>query len=125
MLCPVAGPTSFTDTWGAPRGNGRTHKGVDMMAASGTPVVNPVAGVVEHRGNSLGGESFHLYGNNGNYYYGTHMSGYASSGTLPAGTVVGYVGSSGNASTPHLHFEIHPGGQGNAVNPYPATRAAC
>ncbi|MDH3706915.1 MAG: hypothetical protein OES57_12670, partial [Acidimicrobiia bacterium] len=55
MLCPVAGPTSFTDTWGAPRGNGRTHKGVDMMAASGTPVVNPVSGAVEHRGNSSGG----------------------------------------------------------------------
>jgi len=125
FVCPVAGPTSFVDTWGAPRGNGRTHQGVDMMAASGTPVVNPVSGVVEHRGNSLGGESFHLYGSNGNYYYGTHLSAYGAAGSLSAGTVVGYVGSTGNATTPHLHFEIHPGGQGNAVNPYPTVAQYC
>jgi septal ring factor EnvC (AmiA/AmiB activator) len=37
MACPVAGPHSFTDTWGAPRGGGRSHRGVDMMAAYGTP----------------------------------------------------------------------------------------
>ena len=45
-LCPVAGPVSFTNTWGAPRSSGRTHQGVDIFAAEGTPVVAPRAGEV-------------------------------------------------------------------------------
>ena len=124
-ICPVQGPVSFVDSWGDPRSGGRSHQGVDMMAASGTPVVAPVSGTVEHRGNSLGGLSFHLAGNDGNYYYGTHLSGYGNSGSVEAGVVIGYVGSTGNASTSHLHFEIHQGVYGNAVNPYQTVAAAC
>ncbi len=124
-ICPVQGPVSFSDTWGAPRSGGRTHKGVDMMSPEGTPVVAPVSGFVEHRGNSIGGDSFHLNGDDGNYYYGTHLSAYGNSGQVEAGVVIGYVGETGNATTPHLHFEIHPGGYGNAVNPYPTVRDAC
>jgi len=125
MVCPVAGPHSFIDSWGYPRSGGRAHKGVDMMADIGVPVVAPVSGTVSHRGNSVGGLSFHLSGDNGHYYYGTHLSRYGASGRVSAGTVIGYVGDSGNArGMPHLHFEIHPN-HGGAVNPYPATRAAC
>jgi murein DD-endopeptidase MepM/ murein hydrolase activator NlpD len=126
-ICPVQGPVAFSDTWGAPRSGGRAHKGVDMLSPSGTPTVAPVGGRVTHRGNSVGGLSWHLYGDDGHYYYGTHLSAYANQGAghVQAGTVIGYVGDTGNArGTPHLHFEIHPNG-GGAVNPYPTVRQFC
>jgi murein DD-endopeptidase MepM/ murein hydrolase activator NlpD len=126
--CPVAGPVSFIDTWGWARSGGRRHQGSDMMAASGTPVVAPVDGIVEARGNSLGGLSYHLYAADGTYYYGTHLSAYGATGLVAAGTVIGYVGQSGNArgTPPHLHFEIHPGGKGTpAVNPYETIANLC
>jgi hypothetical protein len=123
-VCPVA-TSNFTDSWGAGRSGGRAHKGVDMLAPRGTPVLAPVAGVVTHRGNSLGGLSFYLNGVDGNRYYGTHMSGYGASGSVAAGTIIGYVGDTGNAKgTPHLHFEVHPGG-GNPTNPYPYVARVC
>jgi peptidoglycan LD-endopeptidase LytH len=128
IVCPVQGPVHFTDTWGAARSGGRVHLGVDIMAAYGTPTVAPTSGRVEHRTSSLGGLSWYVYGDNGHMYYGTHLSGYANQGAgwVAAGTVIGYVGTSGNApdNAPHLHFEFHPGG-GSAVNPYPLAAAAC
>jgi murein DD-endopeptidase MepM/ murein hydrolase activator NlpD len=123
VVCPVPG-ASFTDSWGAPR-SGHTHQGVDMMAGTGTPTLAPVSGTVEHNESSSGGLAWYLHGDNGTTYYGAHLSGYAASGWVSAGTVIGYVGDSGNAAgTPHLHFEVHPGG-GGAVNPYPVVAAAC
>jgi murein DD-endopeptidase MepM/ murein hydrolase activator NlpD len=127
LICPVQGAVSFVDSFGATRSGGRAHQGVDMMAAMGTPTVAPVSGRVEHRGNDVGGLSWWLYGDNGDEYFGTHLSGYENEGVgwVAAGTVIGYVGDSGNAAgTPHLHFEIHPGG-GGAVNPFPDVAAAC
>jgi murein DD-endopeptidase MepM/ murein hydrolase activator NlpD len=125
-VCPVAGPHTFIDSWGFARSGGRRHKGVDMMAAIGVPIVAPVSGTVTDRGNSVGGMSFHLEGDDGNYYYGTHLSRYGATGHVQAGDVIGYVGDSGNArGIPHLHFEVHPGGQGNPVDPYPYVAAVC
>jgi murein DD-endopeptidase MepM/ murein hydrolase activator NlpD len=125
--CPVQGQVRFNDTWGAARSGGRSHKGTDMLAAMGTPTVAPVSGRVEHRTVSLGGLSWYVYGDDGHTYFGTHLSGYENvgAGHVERGTVIGYVGDSGNAAgTPHLHFEYHPGG-GSAINPYPRLVEVC
>ncbi|MFV0258998.1 MAG: murein hydrolase activator EnvC family protein [Acidimicrobiales bacterium] len=126
-VCPVAGPHNFINSWGFARSGGRRHQGVDILASVGTPIVAPVSGRVEHYSNSLGGRSFRLFGPNGLYLYGTHMSGFAKQGDVVAGEVIGYVGDDGNAAgIPHLHFEIHPGGQGSpAVNPFADSAAVC
>jgi murein DD-endopeptidase MepM/ murein hydrolase activator NlpD len=128
IVCPVqGGGLNFTDTWGAARSGGRSHKGVDMMASSGTPTPAPANGRVEYRNSGLGGMSWYVYADNGHTYYGTHLSQYGdATGWVEAGTIIGYVGSSGNASAsaPHLHFEYHPGG-GSPVNPYSLVDRAC
>lgn len=128
-LCPVRGAMSFVDSWMAPRAGGRSHQGVDIMSPRGTTVVLPVGGRTTFRTGGIGGLTFSLNGDDGNYYYGAHMDSYAglADGYYPAGTVVGYVGDTGDArgTGAHLHFEIHVGGYGNAVNPYPTTRANC
>jgi murein DD-endopeptidase MepM/ murein hydrolase activator NlpD len=129
--CPVAGPTSFTDTWGAPRSGGRRHEGVDMIAARGTPVAAIYAGtILRAQSSTLGGITLWLRSEAGDEYYYAHLDGYApgiAGGVRVAeGEVIGYVGSTGNAPDwlPHLHFEYHPGG-GAAVNPYPLVRSIC
>lgn len=128
--CPVAGAVSFTDTWGAPRSGGRSHKGVDMIAARGTPIVAIFSGRVYRLStSSLGGNSVYFYSDAGDLYYYAHLDSYGdiSPGqSVPVGYVLGYNGSTGNAPDylPHLHFEYHPGG-GSAVNPYPLVKGLC
>ena len=125
IVCPVAGPHAFADTWGAPRSGGRTHEGVDMMAPSGTPLVAVESGYAEFKTTRLGGNSVWVNGGSGTRYFYAHLSAWeGSSRNVSQGEVIGYVGATGNTTANHLHFEIHPGG-GRAVNPYPYVRAVC
>ncbi len=129
FYCPVQGGASFIDSWGFPRSGGRKHKGVDMFNKRNTPLIAVVDGRVKFSSNSLGGLSTHLYAADGTVYYYAHLERHptniASGSFVKAGTVVGYLGNSGNAryTSPHLHFEIRPGGV--AVNPYPTVRHYC
>ena len=125
MICPVAGPTAYADTWGAPRSGGRTHEGVDMMSPHGTPLVAVESGSVQFKTNKLGGNAIWLAGSSGTRYYYAHLSAWeGSSRSVSQGEVIGYVGATGNTTANHLHFEVHPNG-GVAVNPYPYVRAVC
>ncbi|MEO5839808.1 MAG: M23 family metallopeptidase [Acidimicrobiales bacterium] len=126
-LCPISSAVRFGDTYGEGRSGGWRHLGVDMTAPVGTPTVAPVSGTVRYSRDSAGGLSWHLDGDNGIYYYGTHLSRFgAVTGHVDQGTVIGYVGQSGNASMPHLHLEIHPAGINTpAINPTPTVMKAC
>jgi len=130
MACPVNGAVAFTDTYGAPRSGGRSHQGVDMIAAKGTPVVAIEGGVLDLGSSSLGGITIWLNGNSGDEYYYAHLDGYASGVfdgmSVSVGELIGYVGNTGNAiyTVSHLHFEFHPGG-GGAVNPTPLVASLC
>lgn len=124
------GVYSFRNTWGAPRSGGRRHKGVDVMAPYNVDVYAFTNGRVSRMTNGgLGGINLYLFGNDGNEYFYAHLAGYAPGigvgSVVRAGDLIAYNGDTGNArGTPHVHFEVHPGG-GGPVNPYPFQAAAC
>jgi murein DD-endopeptidase MepM/ murein hydrolase activator NlpD len=141
--CPVDGPRSFGDGFGAPRyaGGYHLHKGVDLLSPTGTPIVAPFDGYASSGYNSLGGNTVSVSGARGSVY-NAHLSGYSSlsNGSVHAGDVIGYVGDTGDATgTPHDHFEFHPNVMPSswpvsaygysiiedAVNAYPLLVAAC
>jgi murein DD-endopeptidase MepM/ murein hydrolase activator NlpD len=132
FVFPIAGPHSFSDTFGAPRMFGTAyahlHQGTDIFAASGTPLVAVERGVLIKIGSDvLGGTKLWLVGASGTRYYYAHMSAFADGvvegKAVAAGELIGFVGSSGNAAggSAHLHFQVHPNG-GPPVNPYPLLR---
>jgi murein DD-endopeptidase MepM/ murein hydrolase activator NlpD len=128
---PVYGPSSFTDTFGAFRGDvpGNWHHGDDIFAPLGAPVLACADGIVFSIGwNDVGGNRLWLRDSEGNEFYYAHLSAFsplAKNGHyVKAGEVLGFVGNTGDATgTPtHLHFEVHPAslifmGYDGAVDP--------
>ncbi len=128
-VCPVQGPVSFTDTFGAPRSGGRRHQGNDLFASRGTPLVAVVSGSVWFQGDPLGGNAAYVDGNDGRTYYYAHLQDEVG-GNRPvkAGEAIGHLGNTGDAvdAPPQLHFEIRLGNaNGPRIDPYPTLRAHC
>jgi murein DD-endopeptidase MepM/ murein hydrolase activator NlpD len=135
LLIPVQGvqAAKLTDTFTQARGTGRLHDAIDIMAARGTPVLAVADGRVAKLFTSKpGGLTVYQFDREDKlaYYYAhldRYADGLAEGRVLKRGEVLGYVGSTGNASpdAPHLHFAVFVLGpekkwwQGTAVNPYP------
>ncbi len=142
---PVVGDTYYSDTFGAPRSGGRTHKGIDIMGYGwkGLPVVAAHDGTITLTTESAGRDCCAIWGLTGDDGWSSlyiHLNN-DTPGTddgkgwgfapgidvgvhVKEGQLVGWVGDSGNAEwvSPHLHFELHK--DGVAVNPYPSLEAA-
>jgi murein DD-endopeptidase MepM/ murein hydrolase activator NlpD len=124
IACPVPDGSEFIDSWGAGRSGGRRHKGVDMAGDRGTPIVAAQTGAINFKRSRLGGNAAWLTTSLGNKFYYAHLDSFeGDSRDVREGEVIGYIGSTGNAQGPHLHFEVHFEGQ--VGNPYPATFLAC
>jgi len=143
---PVAGDTTYVDTWLYPRGGGRRHIGVDLMTEKLTPLVAANAGCITYldyggpgRGNMLaltdtdGWEYRYIHINNdtpgtddgANPYEWAFFGGLQEGDCVERGEQIAYAGDSGNAewAGSQLHYEIiRP--DGIWVNPFPQIEAA-
>lgn len=136
LLLPVEGvaPDALRDTFNEGRDAGaRPHEALDIPAPRGTPVLAVDDGQLMKLFTSVpGGLTVYQFDPGSRYaYYYAHLDRYADGlregAQLRRGDVIGYVGSTGNASpdAPHLHFAIFRLGpqrqwwKGEAVNPYP------
>lgn len=135
LAIPVAGAdvADLYDSWDDPRGGGRDHQAIDIMAPKGTPVVAAMAGTVEKLFESdAGGTTAYVRSNDGRWIaYYAHLDAYATGlaegRRLKRGDPIGTVGDSGNAApgNTHLHFALHRMAEGEGwwegtpVNPYP------
>lgn len=113
---PVGGLAWWSDDWWNPRFSPvfHLHEGLDLFADFGTPVRAPDAGVITRVVDGpVGGLAVWMRARDGTQYYFAHLEDYAAGidvgRAVRTGTVIGYVGDSGNArgGAPHLHFEIH------------------
>lgn len=124
---PILGYTWFQDDYGAPRFLGRVSRnaGNDLFAERGTPVAATIDGTIwKYAVGGRGGNAIWLMGKDGVRYYYGHMDRFAFKPRLgrrlKQGEVFGFVGNTGSAAgmSPHVHFEVNPGGNGT-VNPKP------
>lgn len=136
MMVPVAGtkPERLQNTFDGKRGDGgaRDHLAIDILAPKGTPIVAAVDGeILRVTSNELGGKTIYATDRTRHFvFYYAHLDRYASRTKVGAevkqGTVIGYVGTTGNApkNVPHLHFQVmrmisgRQWWEGPPVNPY-------
>jgi murein DD-endopeptidase MepM/ murein hydrolase activator NlpD len=114
----------IADTWQAARGVGRKHEGQDIFAPQGTPILSATSGYIYNIGeNNLGGQTVSVISKGGRVYYYAHLDSYARGikigDRVTTRTVLGYVGTTGNAqgTPPHLHFGVYT--SSGAINPLP------
>jgi murein DD-endopeptidase MepM/ murein hydrolase activator NlpD len=131
LAVPVEGVRAgqIKSSWQAPRSGGRLHEGQDIFAPRGTAVRSATAGYVVRVGeNSLGGNTVFILGAGGRTYYYAHLDSYAPDATVGTyvtpQTVLGYVGTTGNATgtSPHLHFGVYT--SSGAIDPLPLLQDA-
>jgi murein DD-endopeptidase MepM/ murein hydrolase activator NlpD len=136
LMVPVAGtkPERLQNTFDAKRGTAgsREHLAIDILAPKGTPVVAATDGeILRVTSNDLGGKTIYATDRAKRFvFYYAHLDRYSSRAKVgedvKQGTVIGYVGTTGNApkNAPHLHFQVMrmTGGRqwwdGPPVNPY-------
>lgn len=115
-VIPVAGATSKDwnpkSFWYYPWGRSRTHKGLDIFAPKGTPVLASTSGWMWSTGyDSVGGNFVLILGSRWRFHYFAHLDTVSikNGRWVTAGDVVGTVGDSGNAQgkAPHLHYQIN------------------
>lgn len=135
LLVPVQGIKSaqLTDTFYQPRGEQRQHEALDIMAPTGTPVIAVADGkVVKLFQSKPGGLTVYQFDPSEQFaYYYAHLDRYADGIAegmdVKRGTVIGYVGVTGNSdpNAPHLHFAVvaltaeKQWWKGTPINPFP------
>jgi murein DD-endopeptidase MepM/ murein hydrolase activator NlpD len=135
LIVPVAGISrdDLRDQFDDPRGGGRRHGAIDILAERNSPVVAATDGTIDKLFTSKAGGLTIYQREPGDRYelYYAHLESYApglhEGDAVQQGQVIGYVGTSGNApkDVPHLHFAIFQLGpqrrwwEGEPINPYP------
>jgi len=128
---PVAGAHSFggpENRFGAPR-TGSTHQGQDVLSSEGTAIVAPLAGVLLTTGYQAGGAGYYAAEHTStgfDFFFAHCMAGslvVATGQAVTAGQALCQAGQTGDATTPHLHFEMWVGGwrtaAGYPIDPLP------
>lgn len=126
-VCPVDAPRFIHDDFGelvqVEGVEPHVHRGNDIEAPAWTPIRAPFDGYAWGSYSPLGGYQVRVRGERG-YVFNAHLIGYGDLGWVGAGTIVGYVGATGDSTASHDHFEWHPWERG-AVDPHALLTLTC
>ncbi len=113
LMVPVdgVGPNGVQDSFNEARSDGRSHRASDILVPMGTRVVAAESGTIMRLSqNALGGTTIYMADDTGRFiFYYAHLEKYAdglaAQEHVMQGALLGYVGMTGNAPVPHLHFQ--------------------